>query len=201
MYKWIMDLLHGQEQPVNAVFCRVKLFLKAIGLQLAVILKILLWMLPGIAGVILLSLPVFQAVGAQAQAEALQRTQGLLILPVILMFVPGAIAALRYAMSEYILAEKPETKILTCVRRSKEMMQGEKKNLFFLMISFLLWYLLELLVASMLTGILSLVFQMFAGLVITVYMTGSVSAFYQRLQEAEANRPKPEEEPEAETVN
>ena len=29
MYKWLMDLLHGEEQPVNAVFSRLRLFLKA----------------------------------------------------------------------------------------------------------------------------------------------------------------------------
>ena len=39
----------GQEDPVGTVLCRMKLFLKAIGLQLLIILKILLWMLPGIA--------------------------------------------------------------------------------------------------------------------------------------------------------
>ena len=42
MYKWLMDRLRGQEDPVGTVLCRMKLFLKAIGLQLLIILKILL---------------------------------------------------------------------------------------------------------------------------------------------------------------
>ena len=42
MYKWLMDLLHGQEQPLNSVFSRMKYFFKALGLELLVILKVLL---------------------------------------------------------------------------------------------------------------------------------------------------------------
>ena len=48
MYKWLINRLQKQEDPVNTVFCRARLFFKAIGLQLMIILKILLWMLPGI---------------------------------------------------------------------------------------------------------------------------------------------------------
>ena len=47
LYKWLMDRLRGQDGPVSTVFCRARLFFRAIGLQLLVILKILLWMLPG----------------------------------------------------------------------------------------------------------------------------------------------------------
>ena len=119
----------------------------------------------------------------------------------LLMIIPGAIAALRYALSEYIMAENPESKILFCVRRSKELMRDRKKDLFFLMVSFLLWYLLELLIASMLSGVLSLVFQMLAGLALTVYLSCSVCAFYQRLTEAEAKHESPDAEPEAEELN
>ena len=49
MYAWLMDRLRGWDGPVSTVFCRMKLFLKAIGLQLMIILKVLLWMLPGMA--------------------------------------------------------------------------------------------------------------------------------------------------------
>ena len=112
MYKWLSDLLRGQEKPVNAVFCRTRLFFKSIGLQLLIILKVLLWMLPGIAAMAWIMWPAIQAGSKQAQLEALQRSQGLTLPALILMAVPGAIAALRYALSEYIMAEKPETGIL-----------------------------------------------------------------------------------------
>ena len=201
MYKWLMDLLHGQEQPVNAVFSRMRLFLKAIGLQLLIILKVILWTLPGLAVMIIVMLPVLRAGSSQAQAEALAATQAMTFLPMLLMIVPGVIAALRYALSEYIMAEKPESKIRFCVSHSKELMKDQKKNLFFLLTSFLLWYLLELLIASFLTGILSLVFQMFAGLVLSVYMTCSISVFYMRLEHAAETGESPNAEPSPEQLN
>lgn len=201
MYKWLMDLLHGQEQPVNTVFNRMRLFLKAIGLQLLIILKILLWALPGLAVLIVVMLPVLQAGSSQAQLDALTAVQTTTFLPMLLMIIPGVIAALRYALSEYIMAEKPESKIHFCVSRSKELMKDQKKNLFFLLTSFLLWYLLELLIASFLTGVLSLVFQMFAGLVLSVYMTCSVSVFYLRLEHAAEAGESPEAEPAPEELN
>ena len=111
MYKWLMDLLHGEEQPVNAVFSRMRLFFKAIGLQLLIILKVLLWTLPGLAVMIIVMLPVLRAGTTQAQLDAMTAVQGMSFLPMLLMIVPGVIAALRYALSEYIMAEKPESKI------------------------------------------------------------------------------------------
>ena len=199
MYKWLMDLLRGEEHPVSFVFCRMRLFLRAIGLQLLIILKVLLWMLPGIAVMAVLLYPLFQAGNAQAQLEALQRGYNLALPVMLLMIIPGAMAALRYALSEYILAEEPGTKILECIRRSKELMKDQKKNLFFLVFSFLLWYLLEILIASLLSGVLSLVFQMFAGLALNVYMSCSVAAFFLHL--ACGEKPAAEPEPAPEDLN
>ena len=201
MYKWLMDLLHGQEQPVNAVFSRMRLFLKAIGLQLLIILKVILWTLPGLAVMIIVMLPVLRAGTTQAQLDAMTAVQGMSFLPMLLMIVPGVIAALRYALSEYIMAEKPESKIRFCVSHSKELMKDQKKNLFFLLTSFLLWYLLELLIASFLSGVLSLVFQMFAGLVLSVYVTCSISVFYLRLEHAAETGESPEAEPAPDELN
>ena len=199
MYKWLMDLLRGEEHPVSFVFCRMKLFLRAIGLQLLIILKVLLWMLPGIAVMAVLMFPLFRAGNAQAQLEALQRGYNLTLPVMLLMIIPGAMAALRYALSEYILAEEPGTKILECIRRSKELMKDQKKNLFFLVFSFLLWYILEILIASLLSGVLSLVFQMFAGLALNVYMSCSVAAFFLHL--AYGEKPVPGPEPASEDLN
>lgn len=201
MYKWLMDLLHGEEQPVNAVFSRMRLFFKAIGLQLLIILKVLLWTLPGLAVMIIVMLPVLRAGTTQAQLDAMTAVQGMSFLPMLLMIVPGVIAALRYALSEYIMAEKPESKIRFCVSHSKELMKDQKKNLFFLLTSFLLWYLLELLIASFLNGVLSLVFQMFAGLVLSVYVTCSISVFYLRLEHAAETGESPEAEPAPDELN
>ena len=73
-------------------------------------------------------------------------------------------------------------------------MKDKKKDLFFLLVSFLLWYLLEMLIASMLNGVLSTVFQMLAGLALSVYAGCSVAAFYLFLSTGEQTVPEPDPE-------
>ena len=201
MYKWLMDLVRGQEQPVGSVFCRMRLFFKAIGLQLLIILKVFLWMLPGIAAMTALLWPLAGAVTAEAQMAILERAQGVSFPLMLLMAVPGVMAALRYALAEYIMADKPESGILFSIRRSKELMKDRKKNLFFLMLSFLLWYLLELLISSFLSGVPALIFQMLAGLALNVYMSASVSVFYLRLEYAAEHDESPDTEPAPDELN
>ena len=191
MYRWLLNRVRGLEDPVSTVLCRMNQFFRAIGLQLLIILKVLLWMLPGIAVSVYLLLPVYQSGDVTVQLAALQRSYNMTLPVLLLIAVPGVMAALRYALSEYIMAEEPGTKILECIRRSKELMKDQKKNLFFLVFSFLLWYLLEILIASLLSGVLSLVFQMFAGLALNVYMACSVAAFYLHLASGEKIVPEP----------
>ena len=195
MNAWLMDRLRGWDGPVSTVFCRMKLFLKAIGLQLMIILKVLLWMLPGMAATAAMLIPVFRAGSVDAQLAALQSSYSMMLPLTLLTVVPAVIAGLRYALSEFIMADKPESGILFCIRRSKELMKDQKKYLFFLLVSFLLWYLLEMMIASMLTGVLSLLFQMLAGLAINLYMAGSVAAFYLRQEEKEASAEGPAADP------
>ena len=180
MYKWLMDRLRKapDTDAVTGALCRVRLFLKAVGLQLLIILKVLLWMLPGLAVFIGMTFLLYRA----GTAAAAQSVNALALPAVLLMAVPGAVAALRYAMAEFILADDPAVKVTECVRRSKEQMRDQKKMLFMLLFSFLIWYLLQLLVSSYLSGmgagIVSLLFQMATGLALSVYMSGSEAAFY-----------------------
>ena len=199
MYKWVLNRLDGMEDPVSTVFCRVRLFFKAIGLQLLIILKILLWMLPGIAVGIGVLFPVFSAGSAQAQVDALQGMYSFSLPIALLMIVPGVMAAMRYALAEYIMADEPSSKILFCIRRSKYLMKDQKKNLFLLLISFLLWYMLTMLITSLLTGVFSLLLEMLASLALSIYMAGSVGAFYQMLEKGKT--PEVEPEPEEEELN
>ena len=202
MYKWLLDRLQGLEQPVSAVFSRIRLFLKAIGLQLLIVLKVLLWMLPGFAAAAASLIPLLRAGGTQQELLTALQTSNSLMFPVmLLLIIPGGMAALRYALAEYVMADKPESRIRFCVRRSKEMMRNQKRALFLLLISFLLWYLLELLVTSFLPGVLSQVFQMLAGLALSVYVSCSIAAFYLRLDRREENAGGPDAEPEPEQLN
>ena len=201
MYKWLLDLLRGTEGPVNTVFSRMRIFLKAIGLQLLIILKVLLWALPGLAVMVYLLLPVFTSTNVLTQLSAMERGYNMTLPVLLLTAVPAVMAALRYAMSEYIMAEDPESKTLFCIRRSKELMLNQKRSLFLLAVSFLLWHLLEILVSSMLPGVLALVFQMLVGLALSVYMSGSFSVFYLRLKGLQENHQSPDAEPAPEELN
>lgn len=60
------------------------------------------------------------------------------LLWLLLLIVPGIIAALSYAMVFYILADDPNLKPQDVLARSKELMDGYKLKLFYLFLRFLL---------------------------------------------------------------
>ena len=62
----------------------------------------------------------------------------------LLLIVPGVMAHYRYAQALYILIDDPTKSPVRCLRESKAMMNGHKMELFKLDLSFLGWYLLEM---------------------------------------------------------
>lgn len=84
----------------------------------------------------------------------------------LLFFIPGFIAAYRYAMVPYLLAEFPELSVMEAFRESKRLMKGNKWQLFCLHISFIGWVLL---------GMLSMGIGM---LWVTPYQYAAEAAFY-----------------------
>jgi uncharacterized membrane protein len=63
----------------------------------------------------------------------------------LLLIVPGIIAALSYSQTFYILAENPSMGGMEAINKSKEMMQGHKARFFGIILSFAGWFLLALL--------------------------------------------------------
>ena len=59
----------------------------------------------------------------------------------LLLIIPGIIAAISYSMSFYIFAESEE-KPMECIRKSKALMKGYKADYFIFCLSFLGWFLL-----------------------------------------------------------
>ena len=108
----------------------------------------------------------------------------------IAMVVLGVMGYLYYAMAEFILADEPEERVLSCARRSKMLMKGRRGVLMSLWLSFLLWYLLILMVSSMVAGIagsvIALVLEMLGSLFLSVYMLASEGVFYEALRLAPA---------------
>lgn len=62
----------------------------------------------------------------------------------LLLIVPGIIAFYRYRMALNLMIENPELGVFDCLRRSSQMMNGRKRELFLLDLSFLGWFLLSL---------------------------------------------------------
>ncbi|MBP5706981.1 MAG: DUF975 family protein, partial [Spirochaetales bacterium] len=59
-----------------------------------------------------------------------------------LFIIPGIIAAFRYSMAFYILADNPEMSGMDALKASKEMMKGHKMEFFMLQLSFIGWFFL-----------------------------------------------------------
>lgn len=77
------------------------------------------------------------------KALGLRLFMGLFILLwFMLFFIPGIIAAYRYSMAPYIMAQDPNVGIREAVNRSKEMMAGRKWKYFCLHLSFIGWAIL-----------------------------------------------------------
>lgn len=87
----------------------------------------------------------------------------------LLFVIPGIIAAYRYSMATYILAENPNMQATEAIERSKALMDGRKGDLFCLDLSFIGWALLAVLTAGI------------GNLWLMPYMTVSRAAFYRSL--------------------
>lgn len=59
----------------------------------------------------------------------------------LLLVIPGIIAAIKYSMAYFILSDNPNIGAQEAINRSKVMMEGNKKQFFYLMLSFLGWAL------------------------------------------------------------
>ena len=90
-----------------------------------------------------------------------------LVLWMFLLIIPGIIKAFAYALTPYLLQDRPDLTPLQCIKLSNDMMKGHKFDLFYLYLSFIGWYFLALLTLGI--GFLWLV----------PYVSGAVASFYQ----------------------
>ena len=84
----------------------------------------------------------------------------------LLFIIPGIVAALSYAMTNYILAENPEMGAMEAIDRSKELMDGNKWRFFCLGFSFIGW--------EILAGLVPVI----GGLLLLPYTSAANAAFY-----------------------
>ena len=87
----------------------------------------------------------------------------------LLFIIPGIVAAYRYSMVPYLMADHPDMTVAQAFERSTAMMRGHKGELFLLHLSFIGWLLLSAVTLGL------------AGLVISPYMQFAETAFYRNL--------------------
>ena len=185
---WTLGRLRKQQDPgVSAVFSRMKLFFKGIGLRLYTAWRVFLFTLPGIALAVVLALAPLWAEsqgGSRISALSLRNTaMGLQSAATMVTVALAVIAFLKYALGDMVLADHPDDMgPIRAAKESKRLTQGKKGQLFFLYTSFLIWYLGAMLLsgfcASALGSVVALMVQMLCSLALSVYVTASVSAFY-----------------------
>ena len=183
MYAQQQAMLEGRETAVSDAFSRVGIWSKAVLTNLLVILRSLVWFLPGL-GVYALALVLYS--NSQGSYLAAYLADAGFILGVVL----AVRCYLRYGMSLFILARKPETGIMEAQRRSKTMMQGKLGAYFFLVFSFLWMLLLAMLLDTYLESWIGAVagstIFMILQVIIQVYQSTACNAFYLALEVPEA---------------
>ncbi len=70
------------------------------------------------------------------------------VLWALLLVVPGIIAAISYSMTFYIMVDNPQIGAQDAIKKSKQMMNGNKYRYFCLLCRFIGWFLLCLLTAG-----------------------------------------------------
>ena len=109
----------------------------------------------------------------------------------LLLFIPGVIAALRYSMATYYMAEDPSISAGEAIRRSKEAMKvkGRKMSYLMLLISFIGWNLLvsfaQILISGMFGAVITLVAAQFMTLAVNTYVNASCAAYYFAVSDAD----------------
>ncbi len=88
----------------------------------------------------------------------------------VLLIVPGIIVALMFSQAYYILKDDPQVGATDALKRSMEMMQGHKMELFMLWLSFLGWAILAVLTCG------------FGMLFLYPYMCTTLAHYYEDLK-------------------
>ncbi|MEG2315026.1 MAG: DUF975 family protein [Clostridia bacterium] len=105
----------------------------------------------------------------------------------LLLLVPGIIAAIRYSMAPYYMAEDPSLTAVEAIEKSKHAMQEVKMGYFMLMFSFVGWSFLATTIQLLLIDIdpiVATVAGLFMQLFISVYMNGACASFYLTVSDA-----------------
>jgi len=110
----------------------------------------------------------------------------LIILQIVLIFlwslllvIPGIIAAYRYSFAVYVMIDHPEMSAMDCLRESKRLTTGYKRQLFLLDLSFILWFLLTMI------PVVGYIAQVY----VTPYMESARVLYYEQIRALQSGKP------------
>lgn len=136
----------------------------------------------------------------------------------LLLVIPGIIATYSYSMTAYILCENPQMTAREAIKKSKELMKGNRWRLFCLEISFIGWELLAVLAIVLVTVmfmptmfvmaagsaaftvaivvwiIVIIAVSVVVGMLLSPYITVSTAVFYREITEGRYSNPQVEGE-------
>lgn len=90
----------------------------------------------------------------------------------LLLVIPGIIAAYRYSFAVYVMIDHPEMSAMDCLRESKRLTTGYKRQLFLLDLSFILWFLMTM------VPIVGYIAQVY----VTPYMESARVLYYEQIR-------------------
>ncbi len=99
----------------------------------------------------------------------------------LLLFVPGIIAAIRYSMAPYLMAQDPTLTAREAIDKSKQIMKTHKWHYVLLLLSFVGWFFLSMIAQNVLSAfgvIVTLMGAQFLNLYIATYQNASLAAFF-----------------------
>ena len=110
----------------------------------------------------------------------------LIILQIVLIFlwslllvIPGIVAAYRYSFAVYVMIDHPEMSAMDCLRESKRLTTGYKRQLFLLDLSFIFWFLLTMI------PIVGYIAQVY----VTPYMESARVLYYEQIRALQDGKP------------
>jgi len=179
MHTYALKLLRGEEGRLADILSRLPIFFKALGLSIMVQLRIYLWTMLGVAVYMFIAFFVLPTGNAQMYRSMLMA----LAFPAML---PGMIAAFRYMMAEYAMANEPSCGIREAIRISKRLTHKRKLRLVTLLVG---WASLSYLGGAVLQMFLGPVFGMALGMLVSlacsVYIEMLKASFYITYRELE----------------
>lgn len=97
----------------------------------------------------------------------------------LLLVIPGIVAAYRYSFAVYVMIDHPEMSAMDCLRESKRLTTGYKRQLFLLDLSFIFWFLLTMI------PVVGYIAQVY----VTPYMESAKVLYYEQIRALQDGKP------------